>query len=90
MSPGAPRLLFPLIYHHISEGGHKTARMGVDMRERAQERSQGHMLAQEYYRVADEVLKDALIHTRDVITEGEIHQSLVERHDASGRLKRTK
>ena len=44
----------------------------------------------EVARVADEVLKDALIHLRQVITEAEIHQSLVERHDASGRSQKAK
>lgn len=44
----------------------------------------------EVARVADEVLKDALIHLRDVVAESEIHHSLVERHEASGRLKKTK
>ncbi len=44
----------------------------------------------EVARVSDEVLKDALIHHREIITEDEIRQSLVERHDASGRVKKSK
>lgn len=44
----------------------------------------------EVARVSDEVLKDALIQHREMITEAEIHHSLVERHEASGRLKKTK
>lgn len=44
----------------------------------------------EVVRVSDEVHKDALVHHREIITEGEIHQSLVERHEASGSLKKTK
>lgn len=42
----------------------------------------------EVVRVADEVLKDALIHHRELVTEDEIHQSLLERHEASGRVKK--
>jgi SpoVK/Ycf46/Vps4 family AAA+-type ATPase len=44
----------------------------------------------EVARVSDEVHKDALIHGRKVVTEDEIHHSLVERHEASGRLKKPK
>lgn len=44
----------------------------------------------EVARVSDEVHKDALVHHREIITEDEIHKSLVERHEASSPLKKTK
>lgn len=44
----------------------------------------------EVARVSDEVHKDALVHHREIITEYEIHQSLVERHEASSPIKRIK
>lgn len=44
----------------------------------------------EVTRVSDEVLKDALIHLRQLVTEKEVQDALAERHEASGRLKKTK
>ena len=43
----------------------------------------------EVTRICDEVLKDALIHERKTITQGDIHRMLVERRDAMGRLKKS-
>lgn len=44
----------------------------------------------EVTRVSDEVHKDALVHHREVITEDEIHQALLERHEASSPSKKSK
>lgn len=42
----------------------------------------------EVTRVSEEVLKDALIHERETVSQADIHQMLLERRDAAGRLKK--
>lgn len=42
----------------------------------------------EVTRVSEEVLKDALIHERETVSQADIHQMLLERREAAGRLKK--
>lgn len=42
----------------------------------------------EVTRVCDEVLKDALIHERETVSQADIRQMLLERRDAAGRLRK--
>jgi SpoVK/Ycf46/Vps4 family AAA+-type ATPase len=44
----------------------------------------------EVTRVSEEVLKDALIHERETVSQADIHQMLIERREATGRLKKSK
>ena len=44
----------------------------------------------EVTRVSEEVLKDALIHERETVSQADIHQMLLERREAAGRLKKSK
>jgi SpoVK/Ycf46/Vps4 family AAA+-type ATPase len=44
----------------------------------------------EVTRVSEEVLKDALIHERETVSQADIHQMLIERREAAGRLKKSK
>jgi SpoVK/Ycf46/Vps4 family AAA+-type ATPase len=62
----------------------KVATKGVAWKELANEAL--NLSFAEVTRICDEVLKDALIHERQAITQEDIHRILVERREATGRL----